>query len=527
MSERLRKVLKIVSVCAACLTLLSGSASCRGQSETTSELAETENKVTFTVWAPYDPAVIDAGIETIGDYEIWQEIENIQKIHLDFHMPSEADRNQEDFNLMIASGTFPSLIMGLADYYSTGPDAAISDGVIIRLNELISEYAPNYLNKMNINDDVRKLTITDQGNIFTFAMISDQARAPWFGPVVRVDLLEKAGLDMPVTYVEWHEMLTSFKAMGVAEPFLLNSSGFPSFSVFTAGYEFVYDDKQEFYQINGSVKYAPVENGFKDYLAMMHQWYSDGLISKDFLSNGKSNNTKAKIIQGTCAAICSPSAMLQNYMNESTLEGFRLAAAPEPKVSAGDRLHIRQLNPQAATWSSFSITTQCEQPELAAAYLDYFYSDAAYLTVNYGIEGVSYELVDGKPRFTDLMTDNTQGTSFVNNLSRYTMRSGSFFQSIASEQAEMSPVQLSAEQVWGQADTGYLMPDVTLTPEEGKVFGRIMKKTRSYVNDMSVRFIIGIEPFDNYDVFVSRIESFGIVEAIAIQQSALDRFMRR
>ena len=537
MSNRLKRLAGQTFAIVCCTLLLAGS-SCTRQgvvpnaTQPTVPSADTskfvsDEQVTFSVWAPFDPAVKSMALNSIGDYEIWQEIENILNVRLEFDHAQEADQEQEHFNLMIAAGDYPSLIMGIANHYTTGPDAAIADGVIIRLNELIENFAPNYQKRMTISEDVRKLTITDQGNIFTFAQISDEPRMPWYGPAVRQDLLTESGFAIPETYDDWTAMLTKFKAMGIEEPYLLNESGFSNFSVFSAGFGFVYDELQQFYQVSGEVRYGPLEPGFRSYIEMLHDWYIAGLISKDFMSNGNSEYARQKIIDGRIAAACLPSVMLTDYADASPVEGLVWIAVTEPKMRRDDQLQIRQYNQQAATWSSFSITTRCQYPEVAARFLDYFYSDDAYLLVNYGIEGKTYRLVDGRPVFTDYMIRAEDKYRFIDMLSRYTLRSGSAFLSISSEQAGLSEDQLEAEQTWNQAGRDYLMPPVTLTPSEGVEFGRIMQRSTFYVNDMVIRFIIGLEPLDSYDMFIERLRNMDIEKAMGIQQDALDRFLSR
>jgi putative aldouronate transport system substrate-binding protein len=49
----------------------------------------------------------------------------------------------------------------------------------------------------------------------------------------------------------------------------------------------------------------------------------------------------------------------------------------------------------------------------------------------------------------------------------------------------------------------------------------------SYVDDMTVKFIMGNEPISGYDEFVSRIKTMGIDQIIKIQQKALDRYNKR
>ena len=499
------------------------------QSEPTQNMADksrylSDERINFSVWAPSDPTLRRFGKRSIGDYDVWQEMTKRLNVNLNFVHPPEPSLDQAYFDLMISSGVYPDLIMGIAKYYPAGADAAIADEVIIRLNEQIEQNAPNYMRLLLSDSEIRKLNATDQGNIFTFATISNKASGPWFGPAIRKDLLDQIDMDLPITYADWQVILQRFKEMGIAEPFLLNGSGFPGFSAFTAGFGFAYSEQHEFYQIDGQVHFAPLEKGFRDYLAMMNRWYQDELIGRDFLSNTNYSLLSQKLIGGQSAATCMPSAQFETFSRLSGQDSHRLVAVSPPRIKEDDALHIRQFNYPVATWSSFSITTHCNQPDLAVRYLDYFYSDDAYLLVNYGIEGRSHTIVDGKPVFTDLLINNPDGSILVENLSRYAMRLGSYYADSSREMVNLTSDQLAAYEIWAQADGERLMPPVTMTPQEGIAYGRIMNRLQEYVSDMAIRFILGLEPIENFDIFVSRMQTMGVDEVIAIQQQALDRF---
>ena len=42
-------------------------------------------------------------------------------------------------------------------------------------------------------------------------------------------------------------------------------------------------------------------------------------------------------------------------------------------------------------------------------FFDYFYTDEGYLLANYGIEGESYDLIDGVPTWSDYIMNNPDG----------------------------------------------------------------------------------------------------------------------
>jgi putative aldouronate transport system substrate-binding protein len=44
---------------------------------------------------------------------------------------------------------------------------------------------------------------------------------------------------------------------------------------------------------------------------------------------------------------------------------------------------------------------------------------------------------------------------------------------------------------------------------------------------MFLKFIMGVEPIENFDKYVEQIKALGIGKYLSIQQTALDRFNRR
>ena len=45
------------------------------------------------------------------------------------------------------------------------------------------------------------------------------------------------------------------------------------------------------YVQDGEIKFGPVEDGFKDYITLMHDWYEKGYIEADFISDNSNWNS--------------------------------------------------------------------------------------------------------------------------------------------------------------------------------------------------------------------------------------------
>ncbi|MFC5648747.1 hypothetical protein ACFPYJ_06320 [Paenibacillus solisilvae] len=54
-----------------------------------------------------------------------------------------------------------------------------------------------------------------------------------------------------------------------------------------------------------------------------------------------------------------------------------------------------------------------------------------------------------------------------------------------------------------------------------------MMDTQTYVSEMTLKFIKGVEPLDKFDDYVKQVKSFGIDEVTANYQHAIERLNKR
>lgn len=72
-----------------------------------------------------------------------------------------------------------------------------------------------------------------------------------------------------------------------------------------------------------------------------------------------------------------------------------------------------------------------------------------------------------------------------------------------------------------------MLPLVSATKEESEQLAKIMAEVRSFSDEMYTRFILGEEPIENYDQFVSQLKMMNIEKAIQLQQAAVERYNKR
>jgi len=490
-----------------------------------------EEPVTLTVWWP-QYAEMTKVVDNLAENEFFQELEKRTNVKIEFIHPPIGQEG-EYFNLMIASGEYPDLIYRATQYYPGGGGKAISDGVYLRLNDLIDEYAPNYKALRESNTEYRKMTSDDNGDISCFMEIYSEEEGPWIGPMVREDWLNDLGLDIPVTYDDWYNMLTAFKEeKGAEAPLLLMAAGFPYMtSSLTAGYGFGVGSLQDglMYQVDGEVKFGALEPGFLEYLTMMNKWYSEGLIDPDFFMTTGWQADITKITTSKAGAWDDGMYMNLVYQNAIGDPEFSMIAVPAPVKEAGEQVHFGRFNGIVRRENSIAVTTSCEYPEVAVQWIDYFYSLEGTLLANYGIEGKTYTLVEGEPQFTDLILNNSEGLSILQAQYKYLLHDGPRYNvQVENNGGVIKEEDMVTGNTWlSNADSAYMLPLINFTDEEGARTAALMGDISTYFTEMTVKFIIGAKPLSEYDEFVDELYAMNIEEVIGLYQDALDRYNSR
>lgn len=153
------------------------------------------------------------------------------------------------------------------------------------------------------------------------------------------------------------------------------------------------------------------------------------------------------------------------------------------------------------------------------------------MLLNFGIEGISYEMADGYPKYTEYITNNPDGLAMSSIMPQYMTSTygGPMLQDRRyMEQYSKYDQQKNALDVWAKTtEKDYLFPAVTRTADEDRTYSSIMNDINTYREEMILKFILGQEPISNFDKYVEVIKSMGIDEAIKINQEALKRYNAR
>ncbi len=477
-----------------------------------------------------------ASVSHLGEVLLYQELEKRSNIKINFTHPSSSGVD-EQFNLLIVSRDLPDIIeYDWLSKYNGGPAKAISDSIIIPLNDLINEHAPNIKKYFDENQDVLKDISTDSGVIYTVPSVAKSQIVANSGLMLRKDWLDELQLEVPETLDEWEIVLQAFKDKKGAKAPLSLDVGFVNPILYAFGIEARNNGGEKFYLDNGKVKYGPMQPEFKAYLELMHAWIEKGLLDPDFMIHDRST-WQGKAINGDAGAFFGYAGSAMGNFTAAGIElndNYELIAAPYPVLNKGEKPKLIELVPLHHPQSGGAITTANDYPVETIKWFDYVFSEEGHMLKNFGVEGLTYNLVDGYPKFTDLIMKNPEGLNFNHALGKYARAnySGPGINNdirVAQQQYEL-PEQIDALTIWSQnPEEAYKrkMPNASATPEEAQEIARLTSEINTYQEEMTLRFIMGNDPIANFDRYVERLESLGVGRLVELRQAQVDRYTNR
>lgn len=476
--------------------------------------------------------VITSKMKGYSEMTVHQTAEELTGVHINWREESYTDPKQK-MNLMFSTGDTEDIVWDAWKHASGGPKKLLDEGLIVSLNPYIEKYAPNLKKLLQETPGLLEQISTDDGRIFMFPTIRlDPITRANSGFAIRKDWLDRAGLPVPETIDEWYTMLKTFQDMD------MNGNGLKDECFVSMGFEKTSQSMDNFavayglvagtdlYVKDGQVKYGAYEPEFKDFVAEMAKWYSEGLLDPEF-STQDSKQFDSKMVNDMGGAYYgSLSGNMGKFITARSDDSeYDLVPAPMPKAPDG-KVHTGisgygQMVPHGA-----SICSTNENIVETVKWLDWHYSEEGTALYNWGIEGQSYEVVDGKNQFTDLITNNPDGLSKDEADARYA--GGVLTQMPIVEDPEVFlalkslPQQKAASQLWCQADLSWLLSPLYFDSETTTENANIMSEIKTYVAEQFNKYVMGIESMDTFDQFQQQLKNMGIETVLANYQASYD-----
>ena len=495
------------------------------------ELPLTDEIETLTCYATFPNFMgptAACGVETNDDLLVVKEAEKLLNVKIEWYHVNFMTY-LEQFNVYIAGGEWTDMISGIMAY-SGGMAKAYEDDVVVDLRPMLEEYAPHFNYYMQNDPEEFKSRLTDDGVLgwIESYTVNEYKNG---GLAINTEYFEKWGKEAPTTYDELHDYMMFAKdecgadigmwftnqcaednfsyGFGV-EPFKATGTALPLFK-----------DGDE-------VKCSLVSEGYKEYIEMLRQWYADGLLYQEFVTttwNPNNNDITNNLYEGRI------SLYNANAMNLSSVTAnIGLTPIAPPTIEKGGMNHNEGSSSSQA--ETMAITTQAENPELCLKWIDFWFSDVGGYMYNYGVEGVSYEVVDGKVQYTEAAINNPYGDSVTNYIRTLSLLG----KTVGATYAEANLMTYSDEMmefinVWNTevGDSANVYPTgAQLSVAESEESSTLSSDITTYATEQIPLFIMGTLNMDSdWDAYCAHIEEMGLGRLVEMYQGAYDRYQLR
>ena len=492
--------------------------------------------VKLTYWAPFDEKGTGA-IETLNDTRWYDAIYEATGIEIEFIHPAVGNAGTE-LNMMLP-GDLPDIIESNWTSYNGGPSMAIADKIIITLDDYISdEKTPNLKAILDAQPIIDQSIKTADGHYYVFPFLRGTQyegnltlfTSGWF---LRGDILKELGKEIPETADEWYDVMTAVKA---AHPDMIPVVTRTEWmnQIFCSGFDSYWD----YYVEDGVVKNGIAEPEHFEYLKAMAKWYAEGLIDPDYLTHTSANDGRTIMASGNAFALYDASSGGSSNTIPSLLDNGDIqdetdivTTVPVAKEKGVPAKFAKMNGLYDGSGSSVAISTDCKNVEAAVWLLDWMYSEQGHMINCWGIEGESYEIVDGVPQYMDIIMHNPDGLSISQAQAIYVRSSNGAVVQDPQVQVCLATYQAQKDgaEKWTQTSFGdHMYPaGAAISEENADDFANITNNIKTYREESEAKWITGREELTEevWQAYVAQLESYGLSKAIQYKQEAYDAFM--
>lgn len=489
-----------------------------------------EETVSFSMLYPLEPFTMPYGL-TGDDIVNFQYMEEATNIHFDIDAISFLQVS-DTFNIRIASEEYGDFIKGFENYYSNGADDAVENEIVIDLMPYLDNELSAYKDALNQDRDMWMYSLSPEGKLVSANYLMPGGEPATAGLMYNLDWLEGLGLSVPETYDEVYEFLTKARDEYGSKGFMLQDVGVDTEYSLSGGYGALsYTSSSAtshpFIQVDNVVEYSPITDGYRSYLEMLAKWYKEGLIYPDFAS--VSFMDQMDVVAQGGIALWSSSYDAAGTVQNNTDGAVRMRGMTQPTINKDDKVHISKGVTKIIQGAA--ITTQCHDLETALKWVNFCYTEQGQLITGYGKEGVTYNMVDGEPVFTDMVINNpdyvlivavnvytTYGSPAIVDADRY---SGGW----SDLDKEVIECFTDPDRDWA-----YYIPStyVKMSTDVAADFSAIMSDIATYVMQYTAQAIHGeISIEDTWDDYVASVESFNIGTALEYEQQAWNDYLAK
>ena len=496
-----------------------------------------DSNVTLTMFLP-GLSSITYYYDTANDIAVTKALE--AAMGLDIHYLDQYTDSEKAWEDMFSTGDFPDMMSFNPVTYEGGPEDACKDGAAIPLNDIIEAYMPNFKAYLEANPDIARCIRADDGIYYYIPYINSVTGSHSYGAYYREDMLKEMGEEEPKTVQQWHDLLVKVKDRYGITPLACDLNGLLQYGMFAMAYGVGGNSTSWHFALNdnGEIFYQRNSDQWRSYLTEMHKWYEEGLINKDF-QNRASGDSNSAITNGDAFMTIGWLSSMQNNQvkGKKINENFQLKAVATPALVEGQTPEWGYATNLISGFGT-TITTSCENVELAARYLDYFFTEEGHIISNFGIEGESYDMIDGVPTFRpEIAKTPPAGYSPSQSAARYslatTMRQAmikheAYYPQLMDQQCVKDAIYIWHDGVKGGGFLHQLPGTLTFPVDQQEPCAAIINSLKQISSNWSIEFICGSKTIDtDWADYIAALEDADLKTAHDIISDAMERYNAR
>ena len=360
--------------------------------------------VTFSAYIDYDWYAVD----TWGEDEVSQEITRLTGVSLDVTKGSD----RAVLSTHLAAQELSDIV-----FTDNLPQRFEDSDICYAWDELIEEYCPEFWDNVDPLEIVNN-TAAD-GHVYTFKTHYNDERAYTdpnsignFGNFTlsyRADVMETLGLPMFTSVEELDQTFYKVKEKAGDLGLTMIFNMHPDWS-YPLTYWMGINAQQYWDEESKSIKLQYNDTKWLEYYKLLNKWYRDGILVQDYLgvrpedffSRNESGQVFAAAYNAGYAEVINKKwrdAGTGGKYDDLTQPVFKLVE--QPLTYQGEEQIGKVMVDYGTGWSSCFISTNCENPGRAICYMEFLKSPQGDQLCQFGIEGVHYNLVDGKVKQTE------------------------------------------------------------------------------------------------------------------------------
>ncbi|MER2055602.1 MAG: extracellular solute-binding protein, partial [Clostridia bacterium] len=333
------------------------------------------------------------------EMELFKRMEELTNVHIEWEQIQQAEYDEKKSLLLganknLSEGFFGKYSLDSSDLVTYG-----SQGILLPLNDLIEENAPNLKALFERRPDIKAMVTAPDGNIYSTPYVQEGEDGTIASNImINKTWLERLGLEKPTTLEEFEAVLTAFKeqdANGNGDPndeipmtFKYLGSQRDIGGFFGAfGYADTLTENGSHIVVgeDGKLVFVPTTEGYKEGCKYLYEhFFSKGLIDMEgFTMDKKTYNSQN---QGEIANIgvfmCWNSFDL-GTVHEDEYEPLSPLLGPNGTTSWG------RSPDSTMTATGFSITNVCHDPALLMKWVDTFYDPIWSMQCDLGPIGIN------------------------------------------------------------------------------------------------------------------------------------------